>query len=193
MRRTSFIVPAVVSALIATNATWPGAAWAGDPTEPSATGAAAKKPRKQPKAPKKKVVAPAEEAPGPTLPTIQTVIEQELAQFLVGQDPLRTEWLVHRMEEFSRNWSAIAAYAIGATGGETAALTLQAAVADSDRHVRQAAIEALAYADAAASTRVLAIALHDPEPALRAQAVQVLGDLGRIERAGASLDATKKR
>src|SRR5687768_18468897 len=52
------------------------------------------------------------EAPGPTLPTIRTVIEQELTQFLVGQDPLRTEWLVHRMEEFSRNWSGIAAYAI---------------------------------------------------------------------------------
>lgn len=52
------------------------------------------------------------EAPGPTLPTIRTVIDAELSQFLVGQDPLRTEWLVHRMEEFSRNWSGIAAYAI---------------------------------------------------------------------------------
>ena len=55
------------------------------------------------------------EAPGPTLPTIRTVIEQELTQFLVGQDPLRTEWLVHRMEEFSRNWSRIAAYAISSS------------------------------------------------------------------------------
>ncbi len=63
------------------------------------------------------------EAPGPTLPTIQTVIEQELTQFLVGQDPLRTEWLVHRMEEFSRNWSAIAAYAI--SGIEIALLDLK--------------------------------------------------------------------
>src|SRR6476469_2336222 len=52
------------------------------------------------------------EAPGPTLPTIRTIIEAELTQFLVGQDPLRTEWLVHRMEEFTRNWSRIAAYAI---------------------------------------------------------------------------------
>ena len=52
------------------------------------------------------------EAPGPTLPTIRTIIDAEMAQFLVGQDPLRTEWLVHRMEEFSRNWSRIAAYAI---------------------------------------------------------------------------------
>ena len=60
------------------------------------------------------------EAPGPTLPTIRTIIEQELTQFLVGQDPLRTEWLVHRMEEFSRNWNRIAAYAIsGLEPGDT--------------------------------------------------------------------------
>jgi L-alanine-DL-glutamate epimerase-like enolase superfamily enzyme len=52
------------------------------------------------------------EAPGPTLPTIRTIIDEELSQFLVGQDPLRVEWLVHRMEEFSRNWSGIANYAI---------------------------------------------------------------------------------
>lgn len=52
------------------------------------------------------------EAPGPTLPTVQTIIERELSQFLVGQDPLRIAWLVHRMEEYSRNWEAIAAYAI---------------------------------------------------------------------------------
>src|SRR6478609_7629475 len=52
------------------------------------------------------------EAPGPTLPTIRTIIESELTQFLGGQDPRRTEWLVHRMEEFTRNWSRIASYAI---------------------------------------------------------------------------------
>ena len=52
------------------------------------------------------------EAPGPTLPTIQTIIDSELTQFLIGQDPLRIEWLVHRLEEFSRNWSRIANYAI---------------------------------------------------------------------------------
>jgi L-alanine-DL-glutamate epimerase-like enolase superfamily enzyme len=52
------------------------------------------------------------EAPGPTLPTIRTIIDAELTQFLVGQDPLRTEWLVHRMEEFCRNWSRIGGYAI---------------------------------------------------------------------------------
>ena len=52
------------------------------------------------------------EAPGPSLPTIQTIIERELGQFLVGQDPLRIEWLVHRLEEYSRNFAAIANYAI---------------------------------------------------------------------------------
>jgi L-alanine-DL-glutamate epimerase-like enolase superfamily enzyme len=52
------------------------------------------------------------EAPGPTLPTIRTIIEAELGQFVLEQDPFRVEWLVHRMEEYSRNWSGIAAYAI---------------------------------------------------------------------------------
>ncbi len=63
------------------------------------------------------------EAPGPTLPTIQTIIDQELTQFLVGQDPLRVEWLVHRMAEFARNWSSIANYAI--SGIEIALLDLK--------------------------------------------------------------------
>ena len=63
------------------------------------------------------------EAPGPTLPTIRTIIEAELTQFLVGQDPLRTEWLVHRMEEFTRNWSRMGAYAIA--GLEIALLDLK--------------------------------------------------------------------
>jgi L-alanine-DL-glutamate epimerase-like enolase superfamily enzyme len=63
------------------------------------------------------------EAPGPTLPTIQTIIDAELRQFLVGQDPLRVEWLVHRMEEFTRNWSRIGAYAIA--GVELALLDLK--------------------------------------------------------------------
>jgi L-alanine-DL-glutamate epimerase-like enolase superfamily enzyme len=63
------------------------------------------------------------EAPGPTLPTIRTIIDEELGQFLVGQDPLRVEWLVHRMEEFTRNWSRIGAYAIA--GVEMALLDLK--------------------------------------------------------------------
>ena len=63
------------------------------------------------------------EAPGPTLPTIQTIIDAELTQFLIGQDPLRVEWLVHRLEEFTRNWSRIGAYAIA--GIEIALLDLK--------------------------------------------------------------------
>lgn len=63
------------------------------------------------------------ECPGPTLPTIRAIVEAELTQFLIGQDPLRVEWLVHRMEEFSRNWSRIAAYAI--SGIEMALLDLK--------------------------------------------------------------------
>ena len=63
------------------------------------------------------------EAPGPTLPTIQTIIDTELTQFLIGQDPLRVEWLVHRLEEFTRNWSRIGAYAIA--GIEIALLDLK--------------------------------------------------------------------
>ena len=63
------------------------------------------------------------EAPGPTLPTIQTIIDREFAQFLVDQDPLRIEWILHRLEEYTRNWAAIAAYAIA--GVEMALLDLK--------------------------------------------------------------------
>jgi L-alanine-DL-glutamate epimerase-like enolase superfamily enzyme len=63
------------------------------------------------------------EAPGPTLPAIQTIIDREFAQFLLGEDALRIEWLVHRLEEYSRNWSGIAAYAIA--GIEMALLDLK--------------------------------------------------------------------
>lgn len=63
------------------------------------------------------------EAPGPTLPTIRAIIDAELTQFLVGQDPRRVEWLLHRMEEYTRNWSGIAAYAIA--GVEIALLDLK--------------------------------------------------------------------
>jgi L-alanine-DL-glutamate epimerase-like enolase superfamily enzyme len=63
------------------------------------------------------------EAPGPTLPTIQTIIEREFVQFLVEEDPHRIEWLVHRLEEYARNWSGIAAYATA--GIEMALLDLK--------------------------------------------------------------------
>jgi L-alanine-DL-glutamate epimerase-like enolase superfamily enzyme len=63
------------------------------------------------------------EAPGPTLPTIQTIIDREFAQFLVDEDPTRIDWVLHRLEEYSRNWSGIAAYAIA--GVEMALLDLK--------------------------------------------------------------------
>src|SRR5262245_3456974 len=63
------------------------------------------------------------EAPGPTLPVIQTIVDRELRQFLVGEDPLRLDWLLHRMEEYSRNWASIAAYAIA--GVEMALLDIK--------------------------------------------------------------------
>ncbi len=63
------------------------------------------------------------EAPGPSLPAIQTIIDREFGQFLAEEDPLRVEWLVHRLEEYSRNWSGIAAYAIA--GLEMALLDLK--------------------------------------------------------------------
>lgn len=63
------------------------------------------------------------EAPGPTIPTVKTIIDREFAQFLLEEDPHRVEWLVHRLEEYSRNWSAIAAYAIA--GVEMALLDLK--------------------------------------------------------------------
>ena len=63
------------------------------------------------------------ECPGPTLPTIRTIVERELSQFLLGEDPGRVNWIVHRMEEFCRNWSQIGAYAIA--GLEMALLDLK--------------------------------------------------------------------
>jgi L-alanine-DL-glutamate epimerase-like enolase superfamily enzyme len=62
------------------------------------------------------------EAPGPTLPAIQVIVEQELAQFLIGEDPARITRLVGRMEEFTRNWNQLATYAIA--GIEMALLDL---------------------------------------------------------------------
>ncbi len=63
------------------------------------------------------------ECPGPTLPAIAAIVEREMTQFLLGEDPTRVEWLVHRMEEFARNWSRIGAYAIA--GLEMALLDLK--------------------------------------------------------------------
>ncbi|MFN3652097.1 MAG: mandelate racemase/muconate lactonizing enzyme family protein [Armatimonadota bacterium] len=52
------------------------------------------------------------ECVGPTLPTIHTLVEQELKPFLIGSDPMRQELLLHQMEEFTVNYASIAAYAI---------------------------------------------------------------------------------
>ena len=68
------------------------------------------------------------ECPGPTLPAIETIVQRELAQFLIGQDPFAIRWLVHRMEEFTRNWSQLAAYAI--SGLEMALLDLKGKALD---------------------------------------------------------------
>ncbi len=52
------------------------------------------------------------ECVGPTIPVIAAIVREELTQFLVGQNPLNTELLVRRMEEFARNWLQLGAYAI---------------------------------------------------------------------------------
>ena len=52
------------------------------------------------------------ECVGPTIPVIAAIVEEEMRQFLIGQNPLRTEYLVRRMEEFARNWLQLGVYAI---------------------------------------------------------------------------------
>jgi L-alanine-DL-glutamate epimerase-like enolase superfamily enzyme len=66
------------------------------------------------------------ECVGPTIPTIEAVVKEEFAQFLIGQNPLNTELLVRRMEEFARNWAEIGAYAI--SGIEMALLDIKGKV-----------------------------------------------------------------
>lgn len=52
------------------------------------------------------------ECVGPTIPVIASIVTEELSQFLIGQNPLNTELLVRRMEEYARNWLQLGAYAI---------------------------------------------------------------------------------
>ena len=66
------------------------------------------------------------ECVGPTIPTIEAIVEHEFSQFLIGRDPLKTELLVRRMEEFARNWTQIGAYAI--SGLEMALLDIKGKV-----------------------------------------------------------------
>jgi L-alanine-DL-glutamate epimerase-like enolase superfamily enzyme len=63
------------------------------------------------------------ECVGPTIPVVKTIVTEELSQFLIGQDPLKTELLVRRMEEFARNWLQLGAYAI--SGLEMALLDIK--------------------------------------------------------------------
>jgi L-alanine-DL-glutamate epimerase-like enolase superfamily enzyme len=52
------------------------------------------------------------ECVGPTIPTVATIVNEEFSQLLIGQDPLNTELLVRRLEEFARNYLQLGAYAI---------------------------------------------------------------------------------
>lgn len=52
------------------------------------------------------------ECNGPTLPTIETIVNQELAPILVGADPRRLEFLLHKMDEHVINYDAIGRYAV---------------------------------------------------------------------------------
>ena len=63
------------------------------------------------------------ECVGPTVPVIAAIVNEEMRQFLIGQNPLRTEYLVRRMEEFARNWQQLGLYAI--SGIEIALLDIK--------------------------------------------------------------------
>ena len=63
------------------------------------------------------------ECVGPTIPTVEAIVEHEYRQFLIGQDPMKTELMVRRMEEFARNWTQIGALAIA--GVEMALLDIK--------------------------------------------------------------------
>lgn len=71
-----------------------------------------------------------------------------------------------------------AAAAMGQVRDPRAVAPLARALADSDAHVRRAAIESLAEIGGADAVGALALALRDGEPRLREAAVNALGDLG---------------
>lgn len=52
------------------------------------------------------------ECNGPTLPTIKTVLDEELKPILLGADPRRIEFLLHKMDEHIVNYDEIGRYAI---------------------------------------------------------------------------------
>lgn len=66
------------------------------------------------------------ECVGPTIPTIQAIVEKEFKPFLIGCDPMRTEWILHRLEEYTLNWKQLGLYALA--GIDIALLDLKAKV-----------------------------------------------------------------
>src|SRR5205809_768171 len=54
------------------------------------------------------------EGVGPTIPTLETVLREEFRPMILGIDPMRTEWIVHRLEELAINWAGVGAYGIAA-------------------------------------------------------------------------------
>lgn len=52
------------------------------------------------------------ECVGPTIPTIQAIVEKEFKPFLIGKDPMQTELILHQLEEYILNWSQIGYYAM---------------------------------------------------------------------------------
>jgi L-alanine-DL-glutamate epimerase-like enolase superfamily enzyme len=66
------------------------------------------------------------ECVGPTISTIQTVVEKEFKPFLIGKDPMQTELILHQLEEYILNWSQIGYYAMA--GIDIALLDLKAKI-----------------------------------------------------------------
>ncbi|UUZ84591.1 mandelate racemase/muconate lactonizing enzyme family protein [Paenibacillus sp. P26] len=64
------------------------------------------------------------ECVGPTIPAIQTIVDKEFKPFLIGGDPMRTEWILHRLEEYVLNWKQLGLYALA--GIDIALLDLKA-------------------------------------------------------------------
>ncbi|MDO3675868.1 mandelate racemase/muconate lactonizing enzyme family protein [Paenibacillus ehimensis] len=64
------------------------------------------------------------ECVGPTISTIQTIVEKEFKPFLIGKDPMQTELILHQLEEYILNWSQIGYYALA--GIDIALLDLKA-------------------------------------------------------------------
>ncbi|PYI51290.1 mandelate racemase/muconate lactonizing enzyme family protein [Paenibacillus flagellatus] len=64
------------------------------------------------------------ECVGPTIPTIQAIVEKEFKPFLIGKDPMQTELILHQLEEYVLNWSQIGYYAMA--GIDIALLDLKA-------------------------------------------------------------------